>query len=557
MAFGILLAGGATGVNVKSFISSTLLLVVLLVVGIAPAFAQLAADPNDRLYTDLEIWMDRGLTSNLPSLRPYPVQVVKKVLADVAAKGTDADKKLAAWYLSKIDGTSNIHGVASTLGRASLGGIGRDWYAELGLQATLQGSLDPLLTYSAKIGGLLVGPGSTVLPEYQRSTTDYVDDVSNSAFAFGLTPKVAMLGGGAFGTDSMYLQAGVFRASYGPFWGDNVVLSPTAPQSGQISFVLNRPEVSISFLFMEVSPTDMNGNGGATYGKFVSLGSIEVSPFDWLTLGVFDTVVWGQRFEPLYLLPVVNFYTEGMAGYPDNAFIGLSGQVRFPQSVKADVVLYVDDMGTQWSHLDFNFMLLAALQAGVTWTPNLPYLTRLRVTNTLITPYTYSHQPYSTGDTLNYLNYTNQGQNMGPSLQPNSYRLEVEALVRPMDWLDVTGFGRFILHGNASSGFNIVNSPGDGSVFDNGIDSTGYTYAPIPARDGLTYTRFLSQSVLEKVIQAGFETKAYLDAPVGEIQLSFTYTLEVVLNGSVAGDGPVDGNNMFNHYIGIGASFTY
>ena len=50
----------------KAFILSAF----LCVLGVAPAFAQIAADPNDRLYTDLEMWMDKGLTGHLPQVRP-------------------------------------------------------------------------------------------------------------------------------------------------------------------------------------------------------------------------------------------------------------------------------------------------------------------------------------------------------------------------------------------------------------------------------------------------------------------------------------------------------
>src|SRR5271169_1757683 len=109
------------GVSMKMKTLSFLLLAFLLA-GSIPLFAQLAADPNDRLYTDLEIWMDRGLTGILPPIRPYPVQLLKKVLADVAARGTEADRALAGWYLSKIDGGSNLHGIASSLASTDMKG---------------------------------------------------------------------------------------------------------------------------------------------------------------------------------------------------------------------------------------------------------------------------------------------------------------------------------------------------------------------------------------------------------------------------------------------------
>ena len=39
--------------------------------GAGPAFAQLVADPNERLYSDLDLWMDRGLTAPLRVVSYY------------------------------------------------------------------------------------------------------------------------------------------------------------------------------------------------------------------------------------------------------------------------------------------------------------------------------------------------------------------------------------------------------------------------------------------------------------------------------------------------------
>ena len=40
------------------------------------AFAQLVADPNDRLYSDLDLWMDRGLTAPLRVVSYYTQGVI-------------------------------------------------------------------------------------------------------------------------------------------------------------------------------------------------------------------------------------------------------------------------------------------------------------------------------------------------------------------------------------------------------------------------------------------------------------------------------------------------
>ncbi len=530
----------------KTCILSALVVFSLLVSSAAPSFAQLVSDPNDRLYTDLELWMDRGLTDKLPPLRPYPVQLVVKTLHQVAAKGNDADQKLATFYLSRVEGGSKFHAVASALGRT----VFSSSYLQLGLEGSMQGSINPWMTYSAQLGAVgLSSFGNELLPEYQRSTLDFVQDTGVTSVK-GIYPRMSMIGSATLGNDATYFQAGAIRGSYGPFWGDNAVLSPTSPQSGQFSFVFHDNAMSGTILLMDISATDSSG-GSLSPEKFLSIGGLEFYPFDWLTLGVFDAMVWGQRFDPLYVLPVVSFYTEGMAGYPDNAFIGISGGVKLPGALKANFILYVDDAAfNDLIRLNFNTMLLVSFQLGVSWTPNLPYLTRLSVTNLLITPYTYSHENYGnlTSTDPNYLNYTNNGQNIGPSIQPNSDRIEVDALIRPVDWVDLNVFSRFIIHGNASAGIPQL-AGNDGSINDTGINSTGVDY--------FHTLRFLSQSVLEKVIQAGFGTTAYLETPVGEIRVDLGYTFEYILDGSVVGTGPVSGNDATNNYVSLGVTFTY
>ena len=110
----------------------------------------------------------------------------------------------------------------------------------------------------------------------------------------------------------------------------------------------------------------------------------------------------------------------------------------------------------------------------------------------MLTPYAYAHSD-DNGDVPgtgnpNYLDYTNAGQNIGPSIQPDSLRLEVNALLRPDSSLDLNPFARMILHGNAGASYG-----GTGTIFD-----YGYGISPEPY-----YTfHFLDQSVIEKTFQA-------------------------------------------------------
>jgi hypothetical protein len=512
------------------------------------AFAQIVANPNDRLYTDLELWQNRGLIGSLPPLRPYPLQLVKKVLGDVVERGNEADQELARMYLGQMGDGNHIHAVISSLARTDT----NKGYAQVGVEGSMQGSLVPSISYSTLTGIVAVqGSGNEALPEFGRTDLDFVNDGSVHAIGpTGLTPRMSMVAGTALGNESTYFQAGVLRASFGPFWGDNAILSPFSPQSGHFSLTLQQGSYTVTMALMEISGTTNSGGTSDVPTKFMALNGLELYPTDWLTLGIFESVIWGPRFEPLYLLPVISFYAQGMGGYSDNSFIGISGGIKFPGAVKADFILYFDDASfNDMLRLHFNTMMVLSFQAGASWTPNLPFLTRLSANILLVTPYTYTHKD---GDNLptddNYVNYTNAGQNIGPSIQPDSARFEVSALLRPVPYLDLNVFSRLTLHGNASDGVG----GGNGTLFDDGYVNGKASFAPgYPLPAGLVYTRFLTQSTLEKSVQAGIDAKLNLDTPIGHVQVSLGYTLQYILNVDLTS------SNALDNFLSLGVVFTY
>ena len=218
-------------------------------------------------------------------LRPYPVQLVKKILADVESRGTEADRKQAVRYLSKINGGPNFHGIAGALGRTNT----VNGYAQMTLEASLQGSVLPWIRYSAKIGavGISALSASYLMPDYQRTELDFVTD--NPGKTVGLYPRMSMVGGGALGTDAVYVQAGALRGSYARFWGDNAVLSPTSPQSGQFSLSITTTLCLLPWRSWTSRPRNQTV-AACLRTSFFPSGGLEFYPFDWLTLGVFDAV---------------------------------------------------------------------------------------------------------------------------------------------------------------------------------------------------------------------------------------------------------------------------
>ncbi len=521
----------------RRWIVVTVLAALVFGAGI-PALAQLASDPSDRMYTDLKLWEDRGILQNLPQLRPYPIQLLKTLLSEVQDKGNAEDAARARQYYATMSKVMDIHPGTGMEIRTDLRNV---YFQSTFLGGPFQGTIDPLVTYSSWLAGVANNAsGNALLPgPYPRSPIDYIYDPGVKALgSTGIIPRVSSASAAAFGSDRFWFQAGDIRGSWGPFWGDNIVLSPGAPPSGQFSAAFRGDNFTASESVMAISAVNSDGTGGPAPSKFLALHGLELYLLPWLTAGIFESVVWGPRFELLDLLPyAVHFYTQGFVAYPDNSFIGINASLKLPQNVRVDFLAYFDDMSfNDIIRFNFNTRMQFAAQAGGSWTPNDPLLTRLSFEALMITPYTYSHTN-GTGDTgLNYQDYTNAGQIMGPSLEPDSLRLEVDALLRPDPVVDVKPFARFVLHGNAGAYYG-----GTGTVFDNGYVQNAYE----------TF-HFLDQSVIEKRLQLGADSAAYFTLPFGSIKVYGSYTFEYVLDAGLSA-----GATALNNYLGVGFFYMY
>jgi hypothetical protein len=538
--------------------TSVFALAASLLIGSLPLFAQLASDPNDRMYTDLKLWEDRGILQNLPQLRPYPIQLLKKLLSDVQDKGDANDAARAREYFSEMDHVIDIHtGIGVELRTDT-----RSRYWQITFGGPFQGSIDPLISYSSWLAGVANnGPGGSLLPGYGRSPIDYIYDQQVAPLGdTNIIPRVSSESAASFGSDRFWFQAGDIRGSWGPFWGENAVLSPSAPQSGQFSIAYRGEKFTAQESVMAISAVNSDGTGGPFPSKFLALHGLELYPLPWLTLGIFESVVWGGRFEILYLLPyAVHYYTQGFVAFPDNSFIGINASLKLPEAVRVDFLAYFDDMSfNNIIKLNLNTKMKFAAQGGVSWTPNYPLLARLSLEALMVTPYTYTHtngngdmNPSATGTppvtfppSPNYQDYTNGGQNMGPSLEPDSLRVEIKALLRPDPVVDVNAFARMILHGNAST-----NSPtpyaGTGTIFDNG-----------DIENAFGNFRFLDQAVIQKTFQLGADSSAWFKLPFGKLQVYASYTFEYILNPFNSAGVPASATAL-NNYLSVGFFYRY
>ena len=70
-------------------------------------FALDITDPLGEIYDDIQVWHEAGLIDTLPSLRPYPAQVLVAALEEVTARTSlsGAERARARKYLDELTGT--------------------------------------------------------------------------------------------------------------------------------------------------------------------------------------------------------------------------------------------------------------------------------------------------------------------------------------------------------------------------------------------------------------------------------------------------------------------
>ncbi|MDR3200020.1 MAG: hypothetical protein LBT68_01065, partial [Spirochaetales bacterium] len=342
-----------------------------------PLSAQFLANPNDRIYRDLELWEGKGLIHQLPVMRPYPAQVVKELLSKVARRGNADDAARAGEYLGELTQRFTWHAEVGAEGHVE----GNREYADGHIELQAGGWLTPQAHLEGRFKGLIMdNTDGFVLPEGMRTSVDIFDTWADmEAAGRKLNLRQSQNVSFTLGESDMYFQAGIMRNSFGPFWGDGVVLSADAPHSGHYSFVWRNEWVSYSTALLELAATsyirprteEEEMTAQKFSNKHLAIQSLNFYITEWLELGYFESIVWGQRMDFTYLLPFKElFYAQSMAGFEDNSFVGLMADFRVAKTLKIPFIVYMDDTNLN-DLLSFKFgtKFKTAAQAGVQWTP--------------------------------------------------------------------------------------------------------------------------------------------------------------------------------------------
>ncbi|MDR2758264.1 MAG: hypothetical protein LBB78_02655 [Spirochaetaceae bacterium] len=521
---------------------------ILLSIGLP---AQSIINPVDSFYDDLQVWDAMGLVPALPPLRPYPERFVKLILQTVMESNSILQREKARRQYERLFGKPlNI----AAEGKGTVKSNDQeDRQEQVNVSAVAFGSLPVLNIFSISYDlNLLLSnkaPGEEIVSK-------------NSGYAYDIYKDTADIGPfsvyAGFNTSAavnykniLWLQGGVSRSSWGDFYDNGVVIGPNAFHTGNISLVLNQEKWNYTlalFLLSASSDVPTNPYTRPYPEKFMSLHSIGFSPWDWLSFTVYENAVFGQRFEPLYLLPISPFMVsqELIGVSDDNIQMGLSFKIKPLKGLSWATNIFLDDAHfNDMVRFKFDTKIRTAIQSGITWAPSIPFISLMQLDYTLITPYTYTHEDDS-DDGINYQNYTNNGRSLGAAIPPNSDRISLTGKFEPFKTLKINTSAAFIRHANVNESLpwdvaapylysaNSVYS--DGGILDSPNAGEGYfDYAH-------HNLMFMEQDTKQYITQLGLDLIWELPPlTFGTITFSAGYMFEYIYNDGVD-------RNMFTGY---------
>lgn len=537
------------------------ILLLFLIFSMTFSFAQVGVDPTNLFYEKLEKWEAQGVVSNLPPLRPYPLPVVKEILDTVISTGNDIQKaqaqELYDLIIEKpfhidIEGTGNVK-FSDDEDAKQIIGLG-------GVSGDIAFTPKATASYSLNLAAT-INPDAMVLPTYQSLPYSFIDSVDIGKIK-AFTEMDGMI---SYSFDNIYAQAGISHNSFGSFYDEGIVLVPDAKHTVNFSVVVNPKTWSYSHAFFVLGASQNNGK--YIYpNKFMSIHSINFNPLTWLSLSYYEAVIYGDRFDASYFIPMPFMIAQGISGFDDNIMMGVSLDIKPLPGLLWATNIFIDDLSLD-DVVKFNFdtKIRGALQTGLKYSPlELPVLDMVQLDYTLITPYMYAHKQNITdpldadnwvvggADAINYQAYTNAGKSLGSQLAPNSDRIVLSTKISPVNGLDIGVRGAFIRHANVNESLTpeealvYLNAPAGYFLTDGSINNhphygtsdgnkTDYEYI----ESAKSKLMFMSQDTKMYIVQAGFDAEyTFPKTKIGTFSLGVGYTFEYIKNWGVQ-------NNMF------------
>ena len=435
------------------------------------AFSQTSVEINDSFYNQAQVWELRGLTGTLPQLRPYPVNVIKRILNDVIENGSEKDSEFAKSEYERIfekpwspyfKATGGAKLARNKFDSESESKVNKDFHTEIGIGGDVP--LHDLVCVGYKFG--IYAQKNDFSEHSPLYTIMEEDSIFDPVDAGPLTAYLNWNMNLAVGTENVYGTGGMNRLGFGVFHGDGLALSDAGYHSANITFNATTEKWSYASAYETIGATRNMGKEADTSwlesGKYLAFHALKWHAFEKFNLTYYENIIFGPYNNLSYISPAPYYAVQNIGGANDNLQMGLLFEIKPVKGLNWATDFFADDIELN-EVLKFNFdtKLRFGFQSGVIYAPQDSVCSKVSFNYTAVMPYVYAHWQYDdansggfTGKTWNRQNYTNSGINIGSSLDPNSDKISLNATFKPARNLSVNLFGNFIRHANGAEDFS-------------------------------------------------------------------------------------------------------
>ncbi len=527
--------------------------VLLAAIGASALLAQdqLPVALEDPVYIVIELCALRGIIPEVSAVKPYTRRQVREyVSAALEDPGSLSAQEISILQRAREDFSEKPSPASIQLDARSDLRAGLSDPAPLSSMNTadvsLRGGLGPAFSYDVDLGVFYDALDPAALPPFELTKewdgfhtwfNDAGAVVSNGITSPGIAWKALpvlsldLLGGAA------NIQFGRTRREWG-YGEGSLSLSGTArPILAVSGDVRPLPWASASFLIGSLG----NWWNPAMSNKMLSLHRLELFPLPWLYLSAWESVVWGKRMDLTYLNPLMIYVIgQQITGDLDNLSMGGDIAVTIPPFGRLYFSLFIDEvvlfpLDQLFTAANNQFAWQAGAKIPIPWIPWLPW-SMLAVQYTKIEPYTYTHYPQTLPQYTSPVDigYTNDGENIGYHLPPNSDELLVRLSTDLGAW-EISAQYQLIRHGTGDHLLGQI----EGDITIPYIYNPPQTYPP---------KSFLNDGIYERLNI--LKLRVSYDIPVIRTTVWAEYALMGAVNFNY-----VIGNDLLTSFVGIGLRF--
>ncbi|MCR5495681.1 MAG: hypothetical protein K6F15_08600 [Treponema sp.] len=509
-------------------------------------YSQVTVDPRDDFYEDAAGWYLKGLVDSLPQVKPYTLWQVREILAAVMASSNKEEAKRANdYWISRFHYPIHLKAEGDFGANFELledtdddnNAKYEDDFQLYSAKASLQGefSFNPYMGLGLDLSIRGTNNNESLSNQFPRfkSFSDYMGmewlSFTEGDIDFSVNPGFNL----TFGNSFLNASLGYTRLGYGLFTDSDLVLNPNSNPmpNAVISFVSDLFEYT--HVQAIASAQALDSSDDYKWGKVYAFHSLRVPLLDRkFSISYYESVVYGEGFNPSYLMPVPWAIISNVAGFNENLIAGLNLQYKPVDCIAISTDFLFDDIDDLKSFVKLKWndaAIKAAFKTGVLYTPTESICRMIKLDYTMVMPYTYSY--YDTRDsTYNYSDYTNNGLSIGSDLIPNSHQFSVDIKFNPIKHFNILSTSKFILHANPQESLSASDIYSAYAYTRNG----GLSQAEMAYILFNETTDFMNQEHKMAVVRSGLDFSYELVAKkFSSIKIFAGYSFEYIMNDGV------------------------